>query len=637
MIEEDKFIKDTFQDFFSWWKTETKPFNEDNVNIEPINISAPMDNPALFKTEVTDIVKQPVSIMADYVFITDLNTLEVECKKRLGADTIGIDVETTGYDPSVKGSKTDPFIDKIRIIQIAVKELPVMIVDLFAIKDHSPVKELLTGASLKIFQNAKFDLKMLQTGGIKVEGNIFDTMLASQLLGGGLRAVDGGHSLEELVKRYLQIEMSKEEQKSDWSVELSQKQLQYACLDAHVLLQLQEILNGLLVKNGLEAIARLEFDCLQSVVDMELNGFFLALEKQESIKELLKSEVDQAELEVRVELGDINLRSHKQLLPVLQKKTGIRLKSTSKEYLMAIGHPLFSKLINYREKSKFLKDNFLRLPENIHPVTGRIHAQYFQIGAATGRFTCKEPPLQTIPRNKQIRDCFRAEVVNKLVIADYSQIELRIAAEISKDPVMIEAYSKGQDLHTLTASIITGKPAEEVTKNDRQLAKAVNFGLIYGAGAETLRDYAKSNYDIDLTLKDAEHFRRKFFKLYRGLMRWHDKVNFRKKYVTYTIGKRYRKFNKRGKFKLTDRLNSPVQGTGADILKKAMVLLRPRIKGMAKIVHIVHDEIILEAPEPRAEEVKKILEDTMKEAGQYYIKLVPVEVECHICDSWAEK
>ena len=256
---------------------------------------------------------------------------------------------------------------------------------------------------------------------------------------------------------------------------------------------------------------------------------------------------------------------------------------------------------------------------------------------ATGRFSCKEPPLQTIPRNKQIRECFRAEAGNNLIIADYSQIELRIAAEISKDPVMIEAYSKGQDLHTLTASIITGKPAEEVTKNDRQLAKAVNFGLIYGAGAETLRDYAKSNYDIDLTLKDAEHFRRKFFKLYRGLSRWHDRVNSRQEYVTHTLGGRYRKFNRKYKYKLTDRLNSPVQGTGADILKKALVLLRPQIKCLAKLVHIVHDEIILETPAERAEEVKKILEETMIEAGQYYIKMVPVEVEGNICDSWAEK
>ena len=623
MIEEDKLIKDTFQDFFSWWKTGAKNTMAVAPYIMPVEVTLQVQN-----MPVIDMPVQPVEITADYILIADQNALEEECNKRMSAEALGIDVETTGLDP---------YLHNIRLIQVAVKGLPVMVIDTWAVQSLGPVNRLFQGTGLKVFQNGKFDLKMLHMAGLPVEGHLFDTMLASQLITGGLREKREGNNLKDLAKRYLNMDLSKEQQDSNWSDNLSEEQIKYASLDVQVLLPLQEILNDLLVKKGLETIAQLEFACLYSVVDLELNGFYLDPGKQESIKGLLKSRIDQAELAVRADLGDINLRSPKQLLPVLSEKTGLRLKSTSKDYLMAAGHPLFSMLIDYKEQVKFYEDNFLRLPDNVHEFTGRVHANYWQLGAATGRFSCTNPPLQTIPRDKKIRDCFMAESGNKLVIADYSQIELRIAAEISRDAVMIDAYSRGQDLHTLTASFLTGKAPEEISKNDRQLAKAVNFGLIYGAGADTLRNYAKFNYGIELSGEEAKKFRKKFFKLYRGLYRWQGKVNHRRDYITYTLGKRYRKFSKRDKFRLTDRLNSPVQGTGADILKKALVMLRSRIAGMAKLVHIVHDEIILECHENRAEEAAVILKDTMEQAGREFLKLVPVEVEVSIGDSWAEK
>jgi len=568
--------------------------------------------------------------LQDYILIADTELLQVECQKRLTAEALGIDTETTGLDP---------LLHKICLIQIATKDHPVMIVDMRELheEDLTPLQALLTGPALKIFQNAKFDLKMLQQAGLEVKGNLFDTMIASYLLSGGRRIAGGGFSLKAIAKKYLNIDLSKEQQTSNWEGELTAEQLQYACKDAKILLKLRDILRKKLAENNLAETARLEFDCIYSVADIELNGFFLDKEAVNSQKETLIAEIEQAEQEAREELGDINLRSPKQLLPLLQKKTGKKLESTDKEYLKAIGHPLFTKLIDYKEKYKFFKDNFVDIPEKTHRKTGRIHADYNQIGTETGRFTCQKPNLQQVPRKKEIRSCFRPEPGHKFIIADYSQIELRIGAELSKDPVMIDAYSRGKDLHTLTASFVTGKAPEEVTKNDRQLAKAVNFGLLYGAGAETFRKVAKSDYGIEITSKEAVNFRTKFFELYKGVKRWHELTQSRQEYITYTIGSRFRKFSRLEEYKLTDRLNSPDQGTGADILKKAMVLLRPRIAGKAKIVHIVHDEIILEAPEEKAEEMKKILEDAMKEAGQYYIKSVPVEVEGNICNSWAEK
>lgn len=568
--------------------------------------------------------------LQDYILITDEDVLQEECHKRMTAGALGIDTETTGLDP---------LLHKICLIQIATEGHPVMIVDMRKLQgqDLSPLQALLTGPALKIFQNAKFDLKFFQQAGLEVKGSLFDTMIASYLLAGGRRIAGEGFSLKAIAKKYLNIDLSKEQQVSNWQGELTAEQLQYACNDAKILLKLRDILRKKLAENNLAETARLEFDCIYSVADMELNGFFLDKEAVNSQKENLIAEIEQAEQEARADLGDINLRSPKQLLPLLQKKTGKKLESTDKEYLKAIGHPLFTKLIDYKEKYKFFKDNFVDIPEKTHKKTGRIHADYNQIGTETGRFTCQKPNLQQVPRKKEIRSCFKPESGNKFIIADYSQIELRIGAELSKDPVMIDAYSQGKDLHTLTASFVTGKKPEEVTKNDRQLAKAVNFGLLYGAGAETFKKVAKSDYGIEITSQEAVNFRNKFFDLYKGVKRWHELTKARQEYITYTIGGRFRKFSRLEEYKLTDRLNSPDQGTGADILKKALVLLRPRIEGIAKLVHMVHDEIILEAPESRAEEVKKILEDTMKEAGQYYLKSVPVEVEGNICNSWAEK
>jgi DNA polymerase-1 len=225
---------------------------------------------------------------------------------------------------------------------------------------------------------------------------------------------------------------------------------------------------------------------------------------------------------------------------------------------------------------------------------------------------------------------------NKLIIADYSQIELRVAAEISEDKRMITAYLNDEDLHQLTASLVSGKSMNEVTKEERQSAKAINFGLIYAMGAEGLQKYAQNAYGVNMTLNEAKTFRERFFASYLGIGKWHQLVAMSGTKESRTIGGRRRIWEDSPP--LTELLNTPVQGTSADITKLALVHLHERIAGLGgKIIGTVHDEIILEAPDDQANELAVILRKTMIQAGMVHLKKVPVDVEVKVSDNWGEK
>jgi DNA polymerase-1 len=237
-----------------------------------------------------------------------------------------------------------------------------------------------------------------------------------------------------------------------------------------------------------------------------------------------------------------------------------------------------------------------------------------------------------------MRACFIAAPGYQIIKADYSQIELRIVAEISGDRRMLNAYAKREDLHTLTASLITGKPLEEVTAEDRRIAKSVNFGLIYGMGAAKLQAYAEEKYEVFLTLDEAKEFRRRFFQAYSGVRRWHDSIR-KTVYVKdikqiRTIGGRRRRWAK--KPRLSELLNHPVQGTSADMLKVAIARLFKLLpKTGAKLIGVVHDEILLECPQTTLKRTSRILKKVMVESGEVYLQQVPVEVEVTISSSWA--
>lgn len=572
----------------------------------------------------------------DYIFNLRAALQSIDETKQCKA--VAVDTETTGLDPHK---------DRIRLIQLYVKGFSaVLVIDCFKINNLSPVKSLLEDPSIKkIFQNAKFDLKFLRSVGINVRGQLFDTMVAGQLLDCGIKRKN---SLKELAKRYLNLELSKEERKSDWSrAELSPEQLQYSAKDVIILPSLRNTLCRELKEKDLVRVASIEFDCIYAVAEMEYNGIKMNLKgwrklqkeyrgRKEVIKEDLYSELKRtSDLDIFGEVS-VNLDSPSQML-TLFKKLNIPVPNTNYFTLMNFRSiPLIEKFMEYRKVTKALSSFLEPLPEQINSATGRLHPSYWQLGSAAGRFSCSSPNLQQIPRTSDFRSCFIPEPGNVLVIADYSQIELRVAAEISKDFTMLSAYKSNTDLHRLTASLVSGKHFEAVGKEERQLAKALNFGLLYGMGASGLAEYARNSYGVEMTLEQAEEFKSKFFGGYSGLAGWHKKVRRQQASTVKTLAGRTRDFPEKEKFMLTTRLNTPVQGTAADILKIALGRLPGALRRTgAQIIGTVHDEVLLECAESKAEEVKEILQNTMEKAS--FLQEVPMEAEAKICKDWGGK
>ncbi len=386
---------------------------------------------------------------------------------------------------------------------------------------------------------------------------------------------------------------------------------------------------------------------------MELNGMLLDLAQWKNVREeaerkkaYLETELDKilklpsSPLKLFKSANKVNKNSPKQVKEALNY-LGIKVENTSFKTLakLAPDYEVVRLLLEYRKVSKLISSFGEALPNHVNPITGRLHSSYWQCGSAAGRFSCSNINLQQIPRSKEIRGCFVATPGKMLVIADYSQIELRIAAEMAGDRTMLEAYAKGEDLHKLTASLILNKPLEEITKEDRQIAKSANFGLIYGAGVAGFRSYAENNFGIKLSEAKASKIRDNFFKAYSGLAKWHKNT----KSMLYnggisearTLGLRRRLFKEASP---QQALNTPVQGTGADMLKLALARLPLALKGTgAKILATIHDEIILEAPTESADKVAAILSDTMVEAGREFLRKVPVIASASIGDSWADK
>jgi DNA polymerase-1 len=595
-----------------------------------------------FHTETTPYVLSHAVV--NYKFVEDGQRLAEVLKPLQTCPVIAVDTETTGLDP---------LRDKIRLIQIAAENYPVIIIDLFEVQREmlAPLAELLRGASIKVLQNAKFDLKFLQQAGLPIAGKLFDTMLAAQLLDAGVRS--HGYNLAELVKVYLGEDLSKEQQRSDWSnPNLSSEQLEYAARDAAILLRLREVMKPKLKNARLVETAKLEFDCLGAIAQMELNGMLLDLSRWDALRQELEQRRDQladalrhqfqpallnTQLDILGNQTSLNLDSQQQVLEALQQM-GVPVKNTSKLSLipLAEGHPSVKALLDYRKAAKAVQAFASSLPKHVHPITGRIHPDYQQMGATTGRMSCRNPNLQQISRDKIFRSCFIPTPGYYLVVADYSQIELRVAAELSGDRRMIEAYQNDEDLHRLTAALIADKSLDQVKKSERQAAKAVNFGLIYAMGAKGLAEYAYNNYGVQMSLKQAETFRKRYFEAYQGIARWHGAIKRRLPREMRTMGDRLRRWQDEPK--LTELLNTPVQGTAADITKAALAKLPIALKETgARLIGTVHDEILLEAPEGKAEQAAQILQQAMEQAGQRYLKKVPVKAEVAIALNWAEK
>jgi DNA polymerase-1 len=280
-------------------------------------------------------------------------------------------------------------------------------------------------------------------------------------------------------------------------------------------------------------------------------------------------------------------------------------------------HPLVKPLIKYKEVGKLLSSFGMKFAEHLNPETKRIHASYMLGGTATGRLSCSSPNMQNLPRNKDFRALFCAPPGRVIMVADYNQIELRIAALVSEDQAMLEAYEQGQDLHRKTAAEISGIAFDKVTKEQRQAAKAINFGLLFGQGHKGLARYAKSKYDVDMTPFEAKSAKRSFFRTYSGFARWQKKTAKLAKIEMQvsTPGGRVRDFTQSKKeYRYTEALNTPIQGAAAEVLLAALAKLEDYLAGLdAKLVNIIHDELVLEAAEDDVANVLIAVENAMVE------------------------
>ncbi len=570
---------------------------------------------------------------------------------------IGLDTETT---------ELDPYVGRLRLIQLATPS-GVYIVDLDAFGDRNngnlretsalaPLRELLAAhRPVKIAHNAKFDAKFIKhTLGADL-GGLFDTLLASQLIGAG--DIEERHGLDTVASRYLNESVDKTERLSNWNFELSEAQLQYAARDAAVLVPLREKLIERLRSDSLIQCAQLEFECVMTVADMELTGFYMhkdrwleqlsIVEKKRiqlasELQDVLAEESNQGTLFGGPQRDEINLDSHQQLTKALER-LGITMPDSTRNWKLqplAAEYPVIATLLEYRTVQKALTSYGQNMIDLVNPTTHRLHADFRQIGAPTGRFSCTNPNIQQVPHAVEYRRCFSGYPEGRrLIIADYSQIELRILAEFSGDRGFINAFNSGADLHRVTAAEVFNVAVDQVSREQRDFAKRLNFGVVYGIGAQRFSIMTGS------TVTEAENILRKYFATYRGLDTYlHEAADraVRDRQARTGSGRlvRFRYDDQdRQQISMTKRngKNTPIQGTSADILKRALRLLKDELRNTnAQIVNIIHDEIVVEADAAEANEVAVKVERAMCAAGEEYVKTVPVKVETEIADEWVK-
>jgi DNA polymerase-1 len=577
-----------------------------------------------------------------YHLVRDPNRLGEIANEIAQAPAVGLDSETTSLSPHH---------GQMRLLQINTGQ-NIWLIDLFHTKTLGPVGAALhEGNAVKVGQNLKFDQKfLLHQHGVEL-WPLFDTFRASAILTNGKGTPNDLYTIYE---RELGMDgHAPDMSASDWSGELSADQLKYAAEDVEHLLMLREVMKPKLAQDGLNRTALIEFQAILPEASMEVNGFHL--NKDTWLRLAEEARVKRDELKERVfremphpknQLGlpgmsaGWNLNSHVQKLQAIHK-LGVPVENTREMTLAmyAAKYPVLRVLIDYTKAAKRVSSfgpDYLR---HVDPVTGRIHTNFYPFLAA-GRYSSSDPNLQQIPRSKEYREAFAPPPGRKIVVADYSQIELRLVAQISGDRLLMEVYRKGLDAHRQTAALVNEVALDMVTKSMRQSAKPVNFGLCYGMGAEKLVLYAMSAYGIALKLEDAERFRKRYFQGYSGVKAWHQRTMSQGKRtgVSRTLSGRIRYLQEDAHNEI---LNTPVQGSGADGLKASLPLVYERLKkygGRAKLVHMVHDEIVIEADDDpdELEAIKTDLEEGMKEGMQPFLPDVPVVVEGAYGDSWAE-
>ncbi|MGL4925844.1 MAG: DNA polymerase I [Plesiomonas shigelloides] len=512
--------------------------------------------------------------------------------------------------------------------------------------------------SRKVGQNLKFDQSILARYGIELRGIWSDTMLESYVL----NSVAGRHDMDSLSERHLGHQtITFEEVAGKGKNQLTFNQIPleqaatYAAEDADVTLRLHEVLWPQLEQEaGLASVLQeMEVPLLSVLSRMERNGVLIdpALLGRHSME--LTTRLAELESKAHELAGEpFNLASTKQLqgilfeklgLPVLKKTPG-GAPSTNEEVLaeLALDYPLPAVLLEYRGLAKLKSTYTDKLPQMINPATGRVHTSYHQAVTATGRLSSTDPNLQNIPvRNEEgrrIRQAFIAGAGNQIIAADYSQIELRIMAHLSGDAGLLRAFSEGKDIHRATAAEVFGLPLEQVSAEQRRSAKAINFGLIYGMSAFGLAR------QLGIGRNDAQRYMDLYFERYPGVLTYMERTRERahaQGYVETLFGRRLQLPDIRSRNAMRRKgaeraaINAPMQGTAADIIKRAMLavdawLATPEAEGIRMIMQ-VHDELVFEVPQEKV----ALCSAKVRELMQHSAALdVPLLVEVGVGDNW---
>ncbi len=593
----------------------------------------------------------------DYLLVESIDSLEEVLTLCRGADIVAVDTETTGLNPLTA---------RIVGVSLAIEQGRGWYIPLRHEEEGNlPEDEALSRLAKfleddtvpKVGHNIKYDALVLRNEGIGLAGIVCDTMVASYLLNPSRRK----HGLDALALEYLSRQTTPittligkgKKQKSFAEVGIAEA-CDYACEDVDVTLGLLDEMAPQLEALKLRALMDdTEVPLIPVLVEMEARGVLIDLELLSDLREEFQGELDLLTGEIYKLAGEeFNLNSPQQLQKILFEKLelprGKKTKtgySTDSEVLEGLipEHPIARRILDCRALGKLVSTYIEALPRLVNPGTGRIHTSFNQTVAATGRLSSSEPNLQNIPirteEGRRIRRAFIAPEGRVLLSADYSQIELRIMAHLSGDERLIDAFRKEEDIHTTTAAAILNAPAEEVTDVLRRQAKSVNFGVMYGMGSVSL------GKQLAIPSAEAKEFIENYFERFSGVARYIEetKETARKNgYVTTLLNRRrympelessapqIRAFAER------TAVNMPIQGSAADLIKKAMIAIQEWIwkdSVAADMIIQVHDELVFEVDEDQVEKVCRVVVEMMEEALELN---VPIVVDAQWGKTWAD-
>lgn len=577
---------------------------------------------------------------ADYQLVDTPEKMDTLVATLQGAKEICLDTETTS---------TDPIQARLVGLSFSIQEGQAWYVPVFenqeAVERFRPVYE--NPNIIKVGQNLKYDLQVLQNHGIELQGRMFDTMIAHYLLHPEMR-----HGMDYLAEAYLHYqtihidELIGTGKKQKSMADLSPEEVcAYACEDADITLRLKNLFAPELEKEGLtDLFWQIEMPLMPVLAYMERNGVCIDTKGLKETSVLYSQEMQRIEEEI-YELAGVhfNIASPKQVGEILfdqmkitnkPKKTKTGQYATTEEILISLKskNPIVGKILEYRGLKKLLNTYIDALPLLINPETGHIHTSFNQAVTTTGRLSSSNPNLQNIPvrdeQGKEVRKAFIPEEGQEFFCADYSQIELRIMAHLSGDENLIEAFNAGQDIHAATAAKIFHKSLEEVSSDERRKAKTANFGIIYGISAFGLAER------MDVSRTEAKELIDGYFLTYPGVKEYMEKsiAMAREKGYTETIFRRRcylpdinsNNANVRGNAE-RNAINSPIQGSAADIIKIAMIRVYQRMKEeklRSKMILQVHDELCFTVVPEEKERLEKIVVEEMQAACQMRVPLI---------------